>query len=82
MVDGERLRIGNRLLWRGVAIFGLVFAGMGFAGMFSEWIVSLGIEWVSVSNIGLLITGFWVILSAGIAELLTDRVFRSIEKNE
>jgi hypothetical protein len=78
----DSLRIGNRILWRALAILGLVFAGMGLSGILSEWVVSVGIEWVSVTNLGMLVTGLWVILSAGVAELLTDRVFRQLAKNE
>lgn len=78
MSEHTNLRIGNKLLWRATAILGLVLSGIGFSGVIAEWMVSAGIEWVSVSNVGMMVTGLWVVLSAGIAELLTDRVFRHI----
>lgn len=80
MSEHTNLRIGNKLLWRAISILGLVLAGIGFSSMISEWMVSVGIEWVSVSNVGMMVTGLWIVLSAGIAELLTDRVFKHISK--
>jgi hypothetical protein len=78
MNEYTNLRIGNRLLWRAAAIAGLVFAGIGLAGVISEWMVAAGIQWVSISNVGTMVTGIWIVLSAGIAEFLTDRVFKHI----
>jgi hypothetical protein len=78
----SNLRTGNRLFWRAVAIIGLVLMGVGLSGMVSEWIVAIGIEWISVTNVGMFVVGVWVIISAAIAEVLTDRVFKHIPKNE
>ena len=82
MTEDNRMSTVNKLVWRAVAIFGLVFTGIFVAGGFSEWLVANGVEWISVSNVGGIITGLWIMLSAGIAELLTDRIFRKMGKKE
>jgi hypothetical protein len=77
----NKMQIGNRLFWRAIAILGLIFAGVGISSMVSKWAVSIGIEWASVTDLGMFVTGVWIVLSAGVAELLTDRVFKHLSKN-
>jgi hypothetical protein len=82
MSEHTNVRIGNKLLWRAIAIMGLVLTGVGLSSIFSEWLVAAGVEWVSVSNVGMMVVGLWIVFSAGIAELLTDRVFKHLAKKE
>ena len=75
------LQLKNRLFWRAFFIAFLVFFGVGLSGQVAKWAVAIGAEWISVSDLGMMVIGVWGMLSAGIAEMLTDRVFRHMAKN-
>ena len=80
-ITQNNIQVGNKLLWRVVMILFLVITGIGLSGQIAQWAVSSGIEWVSVTDLGMIVIGVWGMLSAGIAETLTDRVFKHLSKN-